>query len=229
MNKPTILVVEDEADILELVAFNLEAAGFKVLKSKDGQQALNLARAQRPDLVVLDLLLPGLDGREVCRQLKRGKETDHIPVLILSALAEETDRVVGFEIGADDYLTKPFSPRELVLRARAILRRSQAPAPAAGLISRPGLVIDPERHQAELEGQPLELTVTEFKLLHHLAAHPGRVLSRELLLETVWGYQYQGYSRTVDTHVRRLRKKLGRHKDLIDTVRGLGYRFKEEA
>ncbi len=229
MNKPTVLVVEDENDILELVAFNLEAAGFKVVKARDGQQGLAQARSLRPDLVVLDLLLPGLDGREVCRQIKRGADTDQIPVLILSALAEETDRVVGFEIGADDYLTKPFSPRELVLRARAILRRTQPPAAPSGHLRRGGLVMDPDRHQAEMDGRPLELTVTEFKLLHQLAAHPGRVLSRELLLETVWGYQYQGYSRTVDTHVRRLRKKLGPRQDLIDTVRGLGYRFKEEA
>ena len=228
MNKPTVLIVEDEDDILELVAFNLEAAGFKAFKARDGQQGLAQARSLRPDLVVLDLLLPGLDGREVCRQLKRGSDTDQIPVLILSALTEETDRVVGFEIGADDYLTKPFSPRELVLRARAILRRTQTAAAPAGHLNRAGLVMDPDRHQAELDGEPLELTVTEFKLLHYLAAHPGRVLSREVLLETVWGYQYQGYSRTVDTHVRRLRKKLGDHQDLIDTVRGLGYRFKEE-
>ncbi len=228
MLKATILVVEDEGDILELVKYNLEQAGFRVIVARDGLQALDLLREQTPDLVVLDLLLPNLDGREVCRRIRRSPQTNNIPVLILSALGEETDRVVGFEIGADDYLTKPFSPRELVLRVKAIMRRGRRDSQQQEVLRVGDLAIDPGRHLVEAQGQGIELTATEFRLLHHLAANAGRVQTRQMLLERVWGYTFDGYARTVDTHIRRLRKKLGPYGPLIQTVRGVGYRFSDQ-
>ncbi len=229
MAQATILVVEDEIDILEVVDFNLQQAGFKVLKATDGGEGHALARREHPDLVVLDLMLPGMDGKEVCRRLKQGEDTRHIPVLMLTALSSETDRIIGFEIGADDYLTKPFSPRELVLRVQAILRRFQEQEDAAAPLKLDDLVIDPERHSVKAGGRDLDLTATEFKLLYHLASRAGRVQTRQMLLERVWGYAYEGYARTVDTHVRRLRKKLGDLSDRIETVRGMGYRFRDES
>jgi len=228
MAKATVLVVEDEKDIIDVVDFNLQQAGYRVLKATDGAEGLRLARDQSPDLLVLDLMLPVMDGKEVCRRLKQGEDTREIPVLMLTALASETDRIIGFEIGADDYLTKPFSPRELVLRVQAILRRSQEPASDAAPLNLPGLTIDPARHVALADQEELDLTATEFKLLHYLAAHAGKVQTREVLLARVWGYAYEGYARTVDTHVRRLRKKLGTLAERIETVRGIGYRFREE-
>lgn len=224
----TILVVEDEQDILALIEFNLRQAGYQVLTAEDGRRGLELARGKQPDLVVLDLMLPEMDGREVCRLLRQDEHTRHLPIVMLTALAEETDRVVGFELGADDYITKPFSPRELVLRVRAVLRRAQQEPTSDAPITRGEITIDPQRHQVSVQGRPVELTATEFKLLHYLARHAGRVQTREMLLEKVWGYDYLGYARTVDTHVRRLRKKLGSASGLIETVRGLGYRFREE-
>jgi len=227
MSGTTILVVEDEEDILDLVSFNLTQAGYRVLSARDGLRGLDLARSEQPDLIVLDLMLPGMAGKEVCRSLRAKDATSKIPVIMLTALAGETDRVVGFEIGADDYLTKPFSPRELVLRVGAILRRTMPAESVPGIVKREGLQIDPQRHIAEIDGQPLSLTATEFKLLHQLASRPGRVFTRDNLLKSVWGYDYGGYGRTVDTHVRRLRKKMGSARELIETVRGVGYRFKE--
>ncbi|MCA1987816.1 MAG: response regulator transcription factor [Desulfarculus sp.] len=226
MGKPTVLVVEDERDIQDLVEFNLRQSGYRVLKAGDGLEGLRLAQSEKPDLVVLDLMLPGLDGKEVCRRLKQGESTRAIPILMLTALAEETDRIIGFEIGADDYLTKPFSPRELSLRIQAILRRSAEPEAGGGHLRMDGLVIDPERHLVEVEGEVVDLTATEFRLLHHLASHAGKVQTREVLLERVWGYAYEGYARTVDTHVRRLRKKLGKLSEAIETIRGIGYRYR---
>ena len=228
MSQPTVLVVEDEQDILDLVEFNLAQAGYKVLTAMDGTSGLNSAIQERPDLLVLDLMLPGMDGKEVCRRLKQNQGTRNLPVLILTALASETDRVIGFEIGADDYLTKPFSPRELVLRVRAILRRFSEPEESNTPLRMGNILIDPERHMVKVEDEEVDLTATEFKLLHHLATHPGRVQTREVLLNKVWGYAYQGYARTVDTHIRRLRKKLEAGSDNIETVRGLGYRFRED-
>ncbi len=227
MNSPTILVVEDEQDILELVDFNLSQAGFDVVRAANGLDGLRLATEQKPDLLVLDLMLPGLEGQEVCRRLKQNDKTRHIPVLMLTALASETDRIVGFELGADDYLTKPFSPRELVLRVKAILRRSKGEDAPASHLKLKELAIDLDRYEVTIQGTPLQLTATEFKLLQHLASHAGRVQTRQQLLEQVWGYEYDGYARTVDTHVRRLRKKLGAISDNIETVRGIGYRYRE--
>jgi len=229
MAKSTVLVVEDEKDILDVLDFNLRQAGFRVLKTTDGAEGLRLAQSERPDLIVLDLMLPGMDGKEVCRRLRQQESTRHLPVLMLTALASETDRIIGFELGAEDYLTKPFSPRELVLRVQAIIRRTHDDEENAGPIRLGKLSIDPERHLIEVDGRELQLTATEFRLLHHLAAHVGKVQTREVLLERVWGYAYEGYARTVDTHIRRLRKKLGEMSDQIETVRGIGYRFRDEA
>ncbi len=226
-----ILIIEDEPDILELAAFNLQQAGFAVERAADGETGLRQAAADPPDLVVLDLMLPGIDGFEVCRLLKQDEATRRIPVLMLTARAEEVDRIVGLELGADDYVVKPFSPRELILRIKAILRRSQSARvePEAEEVIRIGpLRIDPGALVATLHDRPLELTATEFRLLLTLAQRRGRVQTRQELLRTVWEYEYEGYARTVDTHVRRLREKLGEAAALIETVRGFGYRCRRE-
>jgi len=228
MAQITILVVEDERDILDVVSYNLQQAGYRVLRAEDGLEGLRAAERERPDLVILDLMLPKMDGKEVCRRIRQTDATRSIPILMLTAKADEVDRVIGFEIGADDYLTKPFSPRELVLRSQAILRRMQEQTAPGGVLRFAGLVIDPEKHRAEVDGREVDLTATEFRLLHHLAVNEGKVQSREGLLDRVWGYSYEGYARTVDTHVRRLRQKLGSSRDRIETIRGLGYRFREE-
>lgn len=228
-----ILVVEDDPALRELLTYNLEQAGFAVLSAGDGRTALEVAQRDRPDLVVLDLMLPGLDGLEVCRRLRR---TSAVPILILSARREEVDRVLGLELGADDYLTKPFSPRELVARVRAILRRAGPGVPAeggsgegAGVLTFGPLVIDPGAHRVSLAGREVGLTPTEFRLLLVLASNPGRVLSRQELLEQLWGTPALGELRTVDVHVLHLREKLGESADspgFIQTVRGVGYRFR---
>ena len=227
-----ILMVEDEPDIVEVVSYNLRQAGLVVEAAQDGATALELAEQSQPNLIILDLMLPDMDGLEVCRLLKQRDAVRHIPVLMLTAKAEEVDRIVGLELGADDYVVKPFSPRELVLRVKAILRRAVvSPADsvdASERITAGPLTIDPEGHHAFVDGEPLQLTATEFKLLLTLVQRRGRVQSREELLNVVWGYQYAGYGRTVDTHVRRLREKLGEAHDLIETVRGVGYRFRRE-
>ncbi|RHH20608.1 response regulator [Desulfovibrio sp. AM18-2] len=221
-----ILVVEDEADIRELLRFNLEREGFSVLEAADGPQALDMARRHTPALVLLDVMLPGLDGFEVCRRLGAQTETAHIPILMLTARGEEMDRVVGLSLGADDYVVKPFSVRELMLRVRAVLRRggreTQSPA-----LERHGIRLRTDAHTAEVEDPPLNLTATEFRLLEDLLRHAGTVRTREQLLNKVWGYSFEGYARTVDTHVRRLRAKLGPAAPLLETVRGVGYRIKE--
>lgn len=227
-----ILVVEDEPDILEVVSYNLQQAGMAVEATENGEAALEMAERCQPNLIILDLMLPGIDGLEVCRLLKQRVSVRGIPVLMLTAKAEEVDRIVGLELGADDYVVKPFSPRELVLRVKAILRRSRgAPAEAADSADRitaGPLTVDPEGHHAFVEDQPLSLTATEFKLLLTLLQRRGRVQSREELLNVVWGYQYPGYGRTVDTHIRRLREKLGEAQVLVETVRGVGYRFRRD-
>lgn len=227
LSQPTVLVVEDEPDILDLIAYHLEKAGNIVQKAVDGPQGLHMVQKKNPDLVVLDLMLPEMDGKEVLRRIRQDPATRAIPVLILTARTDEVDRIVGFEIGADDYMTKPFSPRELVLRIEAVLKRSRPARPSTHLIHSGALLIDPERHLVEVDGKPLNLTITEFRLVHYLATHAGRVQSREILLDQVWGYSYEGYSRTVDTHVRRVRKKLGPLRDCIETIRGVGYRYQE--
>ncbi len=230
MNK--ILVVEDEPDILEMVRYNLDQAGLDVETAEDAERALQSIQETLPDLIILDLMLPGIDGLDMCRQIKQDARTRHIPILMLTARKEEIDRIVGLELGADDYVVKPFSPRELVLRTQAILRRSQGSLQSItdtetwlhlGPVS-----IDKAAHQALLNGDPLELTGTEFKLLTTLIERRGRVQTRDDLLDAVWGYEYGGYGRTVDTHIRRLREKLGEACEWIETVRGVGYRFRRE-
>ncbi len=230
MNK--ILVVEDEPDILEMVRYNLNQAGLDVETAEDAERALQSVQETLPDLIILDLMLPGIDGLDMCRQVKQDARTRHIPILMLTARKEEVDRIVGLELGADDYVVKPFSPRELVLRAQAILRRSQGSSQSAteteGWLHMGPISIDKAAHQALLNGDPLELTGTEFKLLITLIERRGRVQTRDDLLNTVWGYEYSGYGRTVDTHIRRLREKLGEASEWIETVRGVGYRFRRE-
>jgi len=224
----SILIIEDEKDIVDLIEYQLKQSGFAVLSALDGPSGLELARKKRPGLVILDLMLPGMDGKDVCRALKSNSLTQSIPVLMLTAKSEEMDRVIGFELGADDYVTKPFSPRELVLRVKAILRRKEVSREGEKMIQIGDLLIDIDRHQVSIKKKPMELTSTEFKLLVELASNRGRVQTRERLLDKVWGYTYEGYARTVDTHIRRLREKLGQQGDLIETLRGVGYRFREE-
>ena len=223
-----ILVIEDEKDIADLVTYNLKNSGFHVLVAQDGQKALEIARREHPDLVLLDLMLPCMDGTEVCKFLKRDETTREIPIIMLTAKAGEIDRIVGLELGAEDYITKPFSPRELVLRVRAVLRRTaKTPEPPA-LIRAGDLTIDMAGHRVLVKNRPINLTATEFKLLATLASRRGRVFTRDVLLDQVWGYDYHGVTRTVDTHVRRLRAKLKGCVRHIETVRGVGYRFLEE-
>ena len=223
----TVLVVDDERDIVELVRYNLAQAGFRVVSATDGRQAIDLARREKPDLIVLDLMLPVLPGAEVARILKQDEKTREIPIVMLTARGEEVDRVVGFELGADDYVVKPFSPRELILRIQAILRREGQEDPEQRLVYDP-LVIDIGAHSVRLRGKEVLLTITEFKLLLRLARRPGRAFGRDQLLSEVWGYGGDLETRTVDTHVKRLRAKLGPTGAWIQTVRGVGYRFSPE-
>ena len=226
MDKETILVVDDEKDILDLVSYNLEEEGFVIVKASDGLSALKLTEKKHPDLIILDLMLPKLSGIEVCKILKNNGKTANTPIIMLTAKTEEIDRVLGFELGADDYVTKPFSPRELVLRVKAVLKRTKEKS-VSDIFKVDALTIDVPKHLARIDDKPLVLTPTEFKLLLRLAAQRGKVLTRDTLLDTVWGYDYSGFNRTVDTHVRRLRSKLGTMGKYIEPVRGLGYRFKE--
>lgn len=227
MSKETILIVEDDEDILQLLQFNFESSGFQVHTSADGREGLAMARRLRPDLVLLDLMLPGMDGFDICKSLKRDSETAQLPVIMLTARSEEVDRIVGLELGADDYVVKPFSFRELLLRVRAVLRRSTGQTPERTTLEREGLSIDLEAHKVYSSGEEVTLTATEFKLLSELIRTSPRVRTRDQLLTSVWGYEFEGYARTVDTHIRRLRQKLDDHAALIETVRGVGYRFKE--
>ena len=221
----SVLVVDDEPDIVEIVQYNLEKAGYTVFTAEDGTTALKFARETALSLIVLDLMLPGLEGTDVCRILKQDERTRNIPILMLTAKGEETDRVVGLELGADDYVVKPFSPKELVLRINAILRRTQGHTAVSGMIHIGPLSLDIEGHTFLVNEIPVSLTATEFKLITTLYGRRGRVQSRNELLDVVWGYDYMGYGRTVDAHVKRLREKLGDASTLIETVRGVGYRF----
>lgn len=222
-----ILIVEDEADVVEMLvrAFQ-QAAGFSVTTASDGASGLRRAREELPAFIILDLMLPKMPGLEVCKILKSDSLTRHIPVLMLTARAEEVDRIVGLELGADDYVTKPFSPREIVLRAQAILRRNKALEEEKSLVAGP-IAIDGVRHQVSVHGKVVHLTSLEFKLLRALVQRRGRVQERDRLLRDVWGYESLIDTRTVDTHVRRLREKLGKAGDAIETVRGFGYRLRE--
>jgi two-component system, OmpR family, phosphate regulon response regulator PhoB len=220
----TVLVVEDEADVADLLRYNLSKAGFSVLIARDGLSGLELARKNRPEIIVLDLMLPGMDGNSVCKSLKKDPETQLLPILMLTARGETSERIHGLEIGADDYVTKPFSPRELVLRIQALLRRSRSKVPS-DVLEVGHFHVDRNKFDVRLEGRRLDLTTTEFKLLTVLIERRGRTQSRERLLYDVWGYQNPIDTRTVDTHIRRLREKLGKHSSKLETVRGEGYRF----
>jgi two-component system phosphate regulon response regulator PhoB len=222
-----ILIVEDDPDIRELLRFNLEKAGYTLFLAEDGEKAIALTRKHSPEIILLDLMLPGVDGLEVCRTLKKDPELQHIPIIMVTAKGEELDRVVGLELGADDYVVKPFSLREVGLRIRKILDRREKQAAPAILKADP-LVLDLDAHTARLDDQLLELTATEFRLLTYLLRHRGRVQTREILLDRVWGYSFEGYARTIDTHIRRVRKKMGEAQNLIETVRGIGYRFRAQ-
>ncbi len=224
----SILIIEDEKDIVDLIEYHLKQSGFSVISALDGPAGLEKAKKKGPNLIILDLMLPGMDGKDICRSLKSNPQTQSIPILMLTAKAEETDRLIGFELGADDYVTKPFSPKELVLRVKAILRRKEVGHEGEKIIQIGDLLIEIDRHQISIKKRPVRLTSTEFKLLVELASKRGRVLTREHLLDRVWGYTYEGYARTVDTHVRRLREKMGTLGDSIETIRGVGYRFREE-
>ena len=221
-----ILIVEDDYNIVELLTYNLEQEGYDVHVALDGADALRCVAAAVPDLVILDLMLPELDGLEVCRLLKRNPQTAVIPVIMLTAKVEEIDRIVGLELGADDYIAKPFSPREVVLRVRAVLRRiaSRTSEPSNQLEVH-GLTINLDKHMVRGAEGEIDLTATEFKMLTLFAQAPGRVFTRSVLMDVIWGQDYYGVDRTVDTHVSRLRRKLGHFGEHIETVHGVGYRF----
>lgn len=219
-----ILVVDDEPKVARLARDYLEKNGFRVITAADGPSALAMARRERPDLIILDLLLPGLDGREVCRILRRESE---VPIIMLTALAEESDQVVGLEIGADDYIVKPFSPRALVARVRAMLRRTQGQVKAPAIIRSGSLEVDIERHTVSLDGASIHLTPNEFKLLALLARRPGQTFTREQLMDDLYGATSIGLDRSIDSHIKNLRRKLevGGRSPLLETVYGIGYRF----
>jgi len=220
----TVLIVEDEADVVDLLRYNLTKAGFSVLIATDGLEGLAMARKNRPDIIVLDIMMPGMDGHAVCKALKKDPATESVPVIMLTAKSEPSARIHGLEIGADDYVTKPFSPRELILRIQALLRRLRTSNRSENL-EVDHFQINKSAFEIRLEGERLELTTTEFKLLALMIERRGRILTRETLLFDVWGYQNAIDTRTVDTHMRRLREKLGKHSSRLETIRGEGYRF----
>jgi two-component system phosphate regulon response regulator PhoB len=227
MDQRRIMVVEDHAETRELLRYNLTVAGFEARTAGDGVEALAVMGRWRPDLIVLDVMLPGMDGFEICRRLKQMPGLSGVPVILLTARTDEVDRVVGLELGAEDYVVKPFSTRELVLRIRLVLRRSgQGPAENDDLFQREGLSVNFAAHEMEVDGDKRVLTATEQKLLKTIVLGRGKVLTRDRLLDTVWNMDFEGTSRTVDTHMRRLRAKLGPYADWLETVRGVGYRFR---
>ena len=223
-----ILIVDDEEDILTLLEYNLEKAGFKVISADDGPEAIELTKKENPSLIILDIMLPSMEGTEVCKVIKRDNATSHIPIIMLTAKGEEVDRIVGLELGADDYITKPFSPRELILRVKAVLKRRGGGEENESIITAGNIKIDVERSVVISNGKHLKLTATEFKLLVELVKARGKVLSRDALLDRVRGMDYYVTDRTIDTHIRRLREKLGKSAKHIETVRGFGYKFLEE-
>ncbi|MYB19152.1 MAG: response regulator [Holophagales bacterium] len=229
MSATKVVVIEDEPDILELIEYNLRREGFEVATATTGRTGLSVIGREKPDIVLLDLLLPGLDGLDVCRRLRAVESTRGLPVIMVTARGEERDVVLGLGVGADDYIHKPFSPRELVARVRAVLRRvpMRGSDPDRRVVHGP-LAIDPVKHRIKVDGRRLELTPTEFRLLHFLASHPGRVFTRGQLLDRAVGDRAVVIDRNIDVHVRAVRKKLGPHRGLIRTVRGIGYCFRDE-
>lgn len=233
MSKPKIVIIEDEPDISEVIRYNLERDGYQVYSAEDGEEGLQSVREIVPDLVLLDLMLPGMDGLEVCRQIRADERTQQIPVIMVTAKGDERDVVAGLDLGADDYVAKPFGPRELVARVRALLRRAPEPVPVGDdaeqgrRVSIAGLLIDPARFEVALDGKPVEFTATEFRLLHFMAQRPGRVYTRERLVKEARGEDVVILDRNIDVHVRSIRKKLGEEREFIRTVRGVGYRFRD--
>lgn len=231
MTKGLVLVIDDEKDLLELVRYNLEKEGYKIKTADNGESGLEAAAREMPDIVIVDLMLPGIDGLDVCRRLRADQRTARTPIIMLTAKSTETDRVVGLEMGADDYIAKPFSPRELAARIKAVLRRVSSqrdPAPQSRIIRCGVMTIDPDRRGVRCGEENIDLTATEFRLLQMLARHPGRVYSRSELIEGALGKEIAVVDRTIDVHITSLRRKLGNYGDRIETVRGFGYRFREQ-
>ncbi len=225
-----VFIIEDEIDIAELLRFNLEQAGYRCIILSSGKNAVREVQKKMPQLILLDLMLPEVDGIEICKRLKRDPATSSIPILMITAKGTEHDRILGLELGADDYIVKPFSPREVVLRVNAVMSRTydRKEVPDKQHIFRFGSIeLDAEKHEVTVDGETVDLTATEFKLLYELISNPGTVQTRDKLLDKVWGYSFEGYARTVDTHIRRLRKKLKNSARHIETVRGVGYRFRD--
>jgi two-component system, OmpR family, alkaline phosphatase synthesis response regulator PhoP len=227
MSKGIVLIIDDEEDLIELVRYNLEKEGFSVLGAGDGESGFSLAVKEKPDAIVIDLMLPGIDGLDVCRMLRAESATSRIPIIMLTAKASESDRVVGLELGADDYMTKPFSPRELTARIRALLRRSSEYRQQPAIIRRGNLSIDPASHEVRCSNKTIDLTATEYRLLQFLAAHPGFVHSRSSIIDGALGRDISVLERTIDVHIMSLRKKLGKCGGWIETIRGFGYKFRE--
>jgi two-component system phosphate regulon response regulator PhoB len=229
MAKGIILVIDDEADLIELVRYNLEKEGFSVIGAGDGESGFSLAVKEKPDVIVVDLMLPSIDGLEVCRMLRAENATSRIPIIILTAKASEADRIVGLELGADDYLTKPFSPRELTARIKALLRRSTGFREQPAIIRHGNLTIDPASHEVRCGGKAVDLTATEYRLLQFLVSRPGFVYSRSSIIDGALGRDIAVLDRTIDVHIMSLRKKLGKCGSSIETIRGFGYKFRESS
>jgi len=229
LQKKKILIVDDEEHILELLKFNLEKNGFEVFSSDNGEDCIVLIEQHNVDLLVLDLMLPGMDGIDVCKEIRKMDRFQSLPIIMLTAKGEETDRILGLELGADDYITKPFSVRELIARVKAVLRRSDTKGGEKNKILKlKGITIDTEKHEVTVDGTPVDLTLKEFELLKILVENRGKVLSRNVLLDDIWGFDYFGETRTVDVHIRHLRKKIGDDEtgEYIETIRGVGYKMK---
>lgn len=227
MSKKKVLIVEDDQSLAEIVGYNIGQAGFEVVTARDGKDGLHKAQINNPDIIVLDLMLPGIDGLEVCRRLRAEPSTRDILVLMLTAKSEETDEVVGFSVGADDYVTKPFSVKVLVERMKALLRRREANSVERDVISSQNITVDSRRHKVIVDDVPLELTPSEFRLLNTMIRQPGRAFSRDELIDSALGEHTIVLERTIDVHIRALRKKMGAYADVIETVRGIGYRFRD--
>lgn len=227
MPKEKILVVDDELDLVKLIQYNLGKDGYLALSAANGEDALVAARKERPELILLDLMLPGMDGLEVCKKLKADPDTANIAIIMVTAKGEEADITAGLKLGADDYVTKPFSPRELLARVQAVLRRTQAFSSPKDYIEIDGLTIDVNKHEVALKGETVTLTLTEFRLLHRLASRPGRVFARDQLIDAVSGQDTAVTDRTIDVHIASLRKKLKSFAGFIVTIRGIGYKFKD--
>ncbi|QCX32566.1 response regulator transcription factor [Caloramator sp. E03] len=224
-----ILIIDDESNIVELIKYNLEMNGYKILYAFDGNEGLKIAKDEKPDLILLDVMLPGIDGFEMCKLIKKDKEIEQIPIIMLTAKGEEFDKILGLELGADDYITKPFSVRELLARIKAILRRNKKEE-STKVLKFDNLVIDFDKHEVLKSGNKVDLTLKEFELLKILILNKGKVLTRDFLLDKIWGYEYYGETRTVDVHVRHLRQKIeddDKNPRYIETIRGIGYKFKE--